>query len=207
MRCRPKAPFLLVAAVLIALTALSACAKRPEVQISGPPITVPSAPKSATTPDSTTPSAGEIPVTRPTPPTETPIGAQPRIGSSPLSSTAATAATAGASQLKDVFFEYDKALIEAEQKAALNENVRWLQANGTVRITIEGHCDERGTAEYNLGLGDRRAKAVRDFLLISGVAANRITTISYGKERPFVLGHDENSWKQNRRVHFAVQVR
>jgi len=207
MRCRPKAPFLLAAAVLIALTALSACVKRPEVQMSGPPITVPSAPKSPTAPDSTGSSAGEIPVTRPTPPTETPIGAQPRISSAPLSSGAGTAATAGASQLKDVFFEYDKALIEAEQKAVLNENVRWLQANGTVRITVEGHCDERGTSEYNLGLGDRRAKAVRDFLLISGVAANRITTLSYGKERPFVLGHDENSWKQNRRVHFAVQAR
>jgi peptidoglycan-associated lipoprotein len=106
-----------------------------------------------------------------------------------------------------VFFDYDKALIEAEQKTALNENARWLQANSAVRITVEGHCDERGTAEYNLGLGDRRAKAVRDFLLISGVAANRITTISYGKERPFVLGHDENAWKQNRRAHFAAQAR
>lgn len=208
MRRRSKAPFLFAAAVLIGLMALSACAKLPEVTTSRPPITVPSAPKAPTTSESASSSAGDIPVTRPTPPTETPIGTQPQISSSPLpTGGAATAAASGVAQLKDVFFEYDKALIEAEQKAALNENARWLQANSAVRITVEGHCDERGTAEYNLGLGDRRAKAVRDFLLISGVAANRITTISYGKERPFVLGHDENAWKQNRRAHFAVQAR
>jgi len=109
--------------------------------------------------------------------------------------------------LKDVFFEYDKAIIDAAQKVALDDNVRWLKANGNARILVEGHCDERGTAEYNLGLGDRRAKAVRDYLLTSGIAANRVGTISYGKERPFAFGHDENAWKQNRRVHFTLQGR
>jgi peptidoglycan-associated lipoprotein len=109
--------------------------------------------------------------------------------------------------LKDVFFEYDRAIIGDEQKAVLNENARWLKANASARIVVEGHCDERGSTEYNLGLGDRRAKAVRDYLLLSGIAPSRIGTISYGKERPFVLGHDENAWKQNRRVHFAVQPR
>jgi peptidoglycan-associated lipoprotein len=107
--------------------------------------------------------------------------------------------------LKDIFFEYDKAAIGDDQKAALNENARWLKANATARIMVEGHCDERGSTEYNLGLGDRRAKAIRDFLILAGVAPNRIATISYGKERPFVVGHDENAWKQNRRVHFSVQ--
>jgi peptidoglycan-associated lipoprotein len=115
------------------------------------------------------------------------------------------AAAAGTSPLKDVFFEYDKAVIDAGQKAILDENARWLKTNTTARILLEGHCDERGTAEYNLGLGDRRAKAVRDYLITSGIAANRIGTISYGKERAFVLGHDENAWKQNRRVHFMLQ--
>jgi len=109
------------------------------------------------------------------------------------------------SPLKDVFFEYEKAAIDASQRIALDDNVRWLKANGNARILVEGHCDERGSAEYNLGLGDRRAKAVRDYLLTSGIAANRIGTISYGKERPFVFGHDENAWKQNRRVHFTLQ--
>ena len=104
-----------------------------------------------------------------------------------------------------MFFEYDKAIIGADQRTALNDNVNWLKANGRVKIVIEGHCDERGTAEYNLGLGDRRTKALRDYLVASGIAADRIGTISYGKERPFVIGHDENAWKMNRRGHFAVQ--
>jgi peptidoglycan-associated lipoprotein len=108
------------------------------------------------------------------------------------------------SPLKDVFFEYDKAIITADQQAVLNENVRWLKANIRVKITIEGHCDERGTTEYNLGLGDRRAKAVRDYLVLSGITIDRISTISYGKERAIVPGHDESAWKQNRRAHFAV---
>jgi peptidoglycan-associated lipoprotein len=107
--------------------------------------------------------------------------------------------------LKDVFFEYDRAVIETGQKNALDDNVRWLKANGNARILLEGHCDERGTAEYNLGLGDRRAKAVRDYLVTSGIAGNRIGTISYGKERPFAFSHDENAWKWNRRVHFTLQ--
>jgi len=85
--------------------------------------------------------------------------------------------------------------------------VRWLKANGNARILVEGHCDERGTAEYNLGLSDRRAKTVRDYLITSGIAAGRIGTISYGKERPFAFGHDENAWKQNRRAHFTLQGR
>jgi peptidoglycan-associated lipoprotein len=109
------------------------------------------------------------------------------------------------SPLKDVFFEYDKAVVNADQRAALNDNVNWLKANSRVKILIEGHCDERGTAEYNLGLADRRTKALRDYLVASGIAADRIGTISYGKERPFVIGHDENAWKMNRRGHFAIQ--
>jgi peptidoglycan-associated lipoprotein len=141
-------------------------------------------------------------VTRPTPPTETAIAGRP--GAAGAAGTAAAAA--GTSPLKDVFFEYDKAIIGPDQKTALNDNVNWLKANGRVKIVIEGHCDERGTAEYNLGLGDRRTKALRDYLVISGITADRISTISYGKERPFVVGHDENAWKMNRRGHFAVQV-
>ena len=106
--------------------------------------------------------------------------------------------------MRDVFFEYDKANIRDDQKAALNDNVSWLKANSRVRITVEGHCDERGTAEYNLGLGDRRAKTVKEYLQAAGIPADRIATISYGKERPFVLGHDESAWKWNRRGHFVI---
>jgi peptidoglycan-associated lipoprotein len=82
--------------------------------------------------------------------------------------------------------------------------VAWLKANARAKITLEGHCDERGTAEYNLALGERRAKAVKDYLIAAGIPADRVSTISYGKERPFVLGHDESAWKWNRRGHFVI---
>jgi len=107
--------------------------------------------------------------------------------------------------LKDVFFDFDRAAIRNEQKAALNDNAGWLKANSGAKIILEGHCDERGTAEYNLALGERRAKVVKDYLIAAGVAAERVSTISYGKERPFVLGHDESAWKWNRRGHFVLQ--
>jgi peptidoglycan-associated lipoprotein len=107
--------------------------------------------------------------------------------------------------LKDAFFAYDKANIRDDQTAALSDNVGWLKANSGARILIEGHCDERGTAEYNLALGERRAKAVKDYLVGAGIAADRVSTISYGKERPFVLGHDESAWKWNRRAHVVLQ--
>jgi peptidoglycan-associated lipoprotein len=106
--------------------------------------------------------------------------------------------------LKDIFFDYDKANIRDDQKAGLGENVAWLKANAKAKITVEGHCDERGTAEYNLGLGERRAKEVKDYLVAAGIPADRIATISYGKERPFVLGRGESAWKWNRRGHLVI---
>jgi len=109
------------------------------------------------------------------------------------------------SPLKDVFFSYNRDAIRDDQKAALNDNVGWLKVNSGARLLIEGHCDERGTAEYNLALGERRAKAAKDYLVKAGIAAERISTISYGKERPFVLGHDESAWKWNRRARFVLQ--
>jgi peptidoglycan-associated lipoprotein len=151
-------------------------------------------------------------VSRPSLPAETPIGRSAGAGAAPagpggagaggLAGTAGGAA--GASPLKDVYFEYDRFTILEDQKTTLNQDAAWLKANPAVKVTIEGHCDERGTAEYNLGLGERRARAVKEYLAAAGIAANRLTTISYGKERPLVLGHDENAWKWNRRVHFAV---
>ena len=114
-------------------------------------------------------------------------------------------AAAAASPLKDAFFDYDKSALREDQKAALTEDVAWLKGNAGAKVLIEGHCDERGTAEYNLGLGERRAKAVKDYLIAAGIAADRISIISYGKERPFVLGHDESAWKWNRRGHFVLQ--
>lgn len=98
-----------------------------------------------------------------------------------------------------VFFGYDSSTVSTQGQDTLERQAAWLQAHPQVTITIEGHADERGTREYNLALGDRRASAVRNYLITLGVAANRVSTISYGKERPAVLGSDESAWSQNRR--------
>jgi len=152
------------------------------------------------------PQTAETPVTRPAPPAETPVRPS-QAAPSAAAPAAAQPGAPGPSPLKDVFFDYDKAGIRDDQKAALNDNVGWLKGNTGAKVLLEGHCDERGTAEYNLGLGERRAKAVKDYLIAAGVAADRVSTISYGKERPFVLGHDESAWKWNRRGHFVIQGR
>jgi len=98
-----------------------------------------------------------------------------------------------------VFFGFDKYDLTAEAQDTLTRQANWLQQYPNVTVTIEGHCDERGTREYNLALGERRATAVKNFLVALGVDPARITTISYGKERPAVMGSDEASWAQNRR--------
>jgi peptidoglycan-associated lipoprotein len=112
-----------------------------------------------------------------------------------------------AGYLKPVFFDFDKYDIRADQRDTLAGNAAFLQKWPTVQFTIEGHCDERGTREYNLALGDRRASAAKEYLVSLGVSAARIKTVSYGKERPFALGHDEDSWAKNRRGHFVVTAR
>lgn len=99
-----------------------------------------------------------------------------------------------------VLFGLDIYDIDTEARAILDTQVTWLQRYPNVRITIEGHCDERGTREYNLALGDRRANAAKNYLVARGIDAGRISTISYGKERPLALGSDEASWAQNRRA-------
>jgi len=106
--------------------------------------------------------------------------------------------------VKDVFFDYDRAEIRGDMIATLQANASWLKSNSNVRFTIEGHCDERGSEEYNLGLGDRRANAVKEFLVSQGVAANRINTVSYGEERPFCRDQSEKCYEMNRRAHFAA---
>jgi peptidoglycan-associated lipoprotein len=141
-------------------------------------------------------------------PTEIAVARRPMVEENavPPGSSRAGSAQAGseASPLKDVFFGYDTAAVQQDQQAALNDDVRWLKANSGVKVRIEGHCDERGTAEYNLGLGERRAAAVKNYLVSAGIPAARLSTVSYGKERPFVVGHDETAWRQNRRAHFVV---
>jgi len=109
--------------------------------------------------------------------------------------------------LQDVFFDTDRYDLKPEAREQLVANSTWLQQHTTVKILVEGHCDERNTREYNLALGERRANAVRDYLIFLGVVPNRIRTISYGEERPFALGHDESAWHLNRRSHFVITAR
>lgn len=104
---------------------------------------------------------------------------------------------------QDVFFDYDRHIVRPDQTETLAQNARLLSENGGVRLLLEGHCDERGTVEYNLALGDRRAQSVRNYLVEYGIDPGRLTTISYGKERPFAMGSSETAWAQNRRVHFV----
>jgi peptidoglycan-associated lipoprotein len=106
--------------------------------------------------------------------------------------------------VKDVLFEYDKADIKPDMLSVLQSNATWLKGNANVRFTIEGHCDDRGSEEYNLGLGDRRANAVKEYLINQGVAATRINTVSYGEERPVCREETEQCYAKNRRAHFAL---
>ncbi|HEY1096539.1 MAG TPA: peptidoglycan-associated lipoprotein Pal [Alphaproteobacteria bacterium] len=98
-----------------------------------------------------------------------------------------------------VFFALDSSDLSAEGRATLEKQAQWLKTYANTSVTIEGHCDERGTREYNLALGERRANSVKNYLVSLGVDASRVNTISYGKERPAVTGADESSWAQNRR--------
>ena len=98
-----------------------------------------------------------------------------------------------------IFFAYDKFDLSKEAQQTLMRQVKWLNDHSSFKMTIEGHADERGTREYNLGLGERRANAVKNFLVNNGIAADRVETISYGKERPAVIGDNEAAWSKNRR--------
>ena len=106
--------------------------------------------------------------------------------------------------LKDIRFDYDKYDIRREDEEILKENAAFLKKNPNMKIQIEGHCDERGTVEYNLALGERRANSAKRYLVSLGISADRISTISFGKERPLDPGHTEEAWARNRRAHIVV---
>ena len=107
--------------------------------------------------------------------------------------------------LGDVFFDFDKSELRGDARDQLQTNYHWLTENPSRKLTIEGHCDERGTNEYNLALGERRANTARDYIVNLGAAAGRINTVSYGEERPFTNGQNEEAWAQNRRDHFVAE--
>lgn len=109
-----------------------------------------------------------------------------------------------AGALKTVYFDYNSASISGTTKDTLDSNAEFLKKNGAVKLQVEGHCDERGSVQFNLALGEKRAKSVRDYLVAQGVASARLSVISLGKEKPVSFGHDEESWSKNRRANFIV---
>ncbi len=114
-------------------------------------------------------------------------------------------AASAAAGLRDVFFAYDSWTISEDGRQALSRDAEWIKVNASAAVKVEGHCDERGTSAYNLVLGEKRAKAVRNYLVELGVSANRLSVVSYGKERPFCNEHAESCYQQNRRGHLVVK--
>ncbi len=183
---------LLFVAMLVLTVAAAACAKKV------PPIAKPAPPGTVGT---TTPPPGPPePVSEPTivPPMPIPEDA---IGSKSLDDLNRD------SPLQPVFFVLDSSDIGADGQAALQQNAGVLKQYGTWQITIEGHADERGSAEYNLALGERRALAARDYLVSLGIAATRVRTVSYGKEFPFDQAQTEEAYSKNRRAHFVITAK
>jgi peptidoglycan-associated lipoprotein len=184
--------FLITATVLVALT-VGACSKKQ------PPIARPMPPASA--PGSTAaPPAPPEPVSEPIPVPPEPL-AEDTVGSRSIDDLNRD------SPLKPAFFALDSSEITSEMQQVLQTNAQVLKRYPSWQITIEGHCDERGTPEYNLGLGERRSIAARDYLVSLGIGADRLRTVSYGKEFPFDPGHDETAWSKNRRAHFVITAK
>ena len=122
-----------------------------------------------------------------------------------LSSLLNTDSDSGAAaSLRTVNFDYNSSMLGGDARMILDENATYLQENPNLRVQIEGHCDERGGVQYNLALGERRAMAVRDYLVAMGVSMDNLSTTSLGKERPLAFGHDESAWAQNRRANFVI---
>jgi len=152
----------------------------------------------ATGPGGSGTATATVSVTAPAPPAETKPTTTPRVDLPTRLST----------EVQDAYFDYDKSDIREDARAALTRDADALKAIfndfPSATVVVEGHCDERGSAEYNLGLGDRRATSARDFLVQLGVPADRLRTISYGKERPVCTDSNESCWQRNRRAHFAA---
>jgi peptidoglycan-associated lipoprotein len=188
--------FAVIAAVILsAAVSAGACGKKK------PPVARPMPTPAGGGTTTNAPPAPPTPV-----PDTTPIPPEPRISNDPLASGDLDTINKN-SPFQPVFFRLDSFEIEGPAQQALTANAEILKKYPTWVITIEGHCDERGTAEYNLALGEKRALAARTYLLSLGVPADRLRTVSYGKEFPFDPGHDESAWSNNRRAHFVVTSR
>ncbi len=184
-----------VLALLVVLAVgVGACAKKQ------PPVARPLPPPPPPPTESTRPPSPPEPVSEPAPVPPVPV-TDDAIGSKSLDDINRD------SPLKPLFYGLDQSEVDAAGQQVLQANAEVLKKYGTWQITVEGHCDERGTAEYNLALGERRAASARTYLVSLGIAADRIKTVSYGKEFPFDPDHNEAAWAKNRRAHFVVTAK
>ncbi len=183
----------LVALGLVLSIGAAACAKKAPAPAPPPP---------------PPPAAPATPPAPPPPPPPPPPAPAPRaLSEDELFAQKSVAQLNSERPLGDVYFDLDQSVIRDDGKAALTQDATWMRRWTGTRISIEGHCDERGTAEYNLGLGERRANAVKDYLVSLGVTADRITVVSKGKESPFCTESNEACWQQNRRGHFVITAK
>jgi len=185
-RLRAVLPILALAAAI----ALAGCHKKVPQQAIAPP---PPPPPAAPPPPPPPPPRVEAP---PRPPTEEELFA--RLSLDDLNRQM---------PLSDAYFDLDKSEIRGDAQSALQKDADWLKKWTSTRINVEGHCDERGSAAYNLGLGSRRAQSVKDYLVNLGVPASRIDVVSRGKESPVCMDHNESCWQQNRRGHFVITAK
>ncbi len=130
-------------------------------------------------------------------------GGSEKIDASPMNFAATGSDSGSITGLQTVFFEYDKSTLSAGEKAKLTANVEWLKKNSGSKMTVEGHCDQRGSNEYNLSLGERRANAVKQMMQSMGVSASRLTTVSFGEEKPLMQGESDEAMAKNRRANFV----
>ena len=189
-----KAKVSIVLVVLLAVT-VGACKKK------APPVVRPQPPATANT--------NTAPISPPRPPA--PVMDPAIVPPEPLKDDSLTSKSLDDlnrdSPLKPLFYELDSAEVSAEGQTVLQANAAVLKKYPTWQVTIEGHCDERGTAEYNLALGERRALAAKTYLVSLGIAADKVRTVSYGKEFPFDAGHEDAAWSKNRRAHFVITAK
>jgi peptidoglycan-associated lipoprotein len=199
MKLSRKSITILFVAILLAAFA-TACRTRtkvqprttpppPEVVDTAPEVSAPSTPVETTTDDFVTDKPGVDAEDLPSDTTELTRIAQER------------------GWIRDAFFDYDASTLSSDAQEALTTSATWLKAHPQYNLLIEGHCDERGTQQYNLALGDKRANTAREYLVTLGVDSGRVRTVSYGEERPFETGSNESAWAKNRRAHLVITGR
>jgi peptidoglycan-associated lipoprotein len=173
---------------------VSACGKKPPAAAPAPP------PRPAEAPPTT-------PAPPPPPPAAPPTTAKPAPSEEDIFASTSLADLNAQQPLKPVFFALDSAQLRDDARPILQKNADWMKRWTSTQITVEGHADSRGSSEYNLALGSRRATAVRDYLVTLGIPGNRITVVSKGKEQPFCTAESEECWQQNRRGHFLITAK